>query len=249
MIAGSRLLAVAVSCLSFGSAVCAGEILDRVRRDGILHCAAVERPGYAEIEDGKPTGRAADLCRAVADGLLGPGGRFALRLLDLDSDFDHVRRGEVDLVFLEPRVVTEEKLSEVLTRVGEAYRDRFAVLLPQQNAAQTLSDLSGKTLCFMIGDPVWPVLSARLQAQSIAFRPFGFSEDVEMKDAYNVGRCDAVAGAASALDELRHDGGVKHLRSRLLAETLGNVPIYAMAPARDPAWIRWITAYFGREPQ
>ena len=214
----------------------AGAVLDRIKQEGILRCAATERPGYATIENDQPAGRVADLCRAMAKTVLGTSGRFALRLLDLDSDFDRVRNGEIELSFLEPRVAKEQKLENSLKTVAEAYRDSFAVMVPQQTVAQSLSDLKGRTICFMIGDPVWPLLDSDLQARHVPFRPFGFSEEVEMKDAYNVGRCGAMAGVASTLEELRGDQGVNHLQSRLIEERLGLDPVIAMVPRDDPEW-------------
>ncbi|WP_131114501.1 hypothetical protein [Lichenihabitans psoromatis] len=252
---GVAIVAAAVAILAVASPARAGAVLDRVKQQGILHCAATERPGYAAIEGDAPTGRAADLCRAVAEAVLGHDGRFALRLLDLDDDFDRVRRGDLDVVFLEPRLVTEHGLAAALTPVAEAYRDSFAVMVPQaiapqKTAPQTtaaqaphpldLASLAGHTICFMIGDPVWPLLETGLKSRGIAFRPFGFSEEVEMKDAYNVGRCSAMAGVASTLDELKADGGVNHLQSRLIDDRLGADPVVAMTPTNDAAWASFV---------
>ncbi len=229
-------LAAAAWCFLPANTAEAGAILDRVKRDGILHCAALERPGYAAVEDGKPVGRAADLCRSAAEKVLGPNGRFALRLLDLDSDFAQVRDGKVELAFLEPRTIAEQHLDVAMVDVGLAYSDRFAIMLPENAAPRSLADLNGQTICFMIGDPVWPTLEADLRARDVVFRPFGFSEEVEMKDAYNVGRCSAIAGLASTLDEVRDDAGVKHLKSRLLAEVLGDDRVDATMPLGDADW-------------
>lgn len=214
----------------------AGTILEHIRHDEMLRCAATERPGYAEIVDGAPAGRAADLCRAAAERAMGKGGRFALRLLDLDDDFARLRGGEIELAFLEPRTVAAQRLTEVLTPVGPAYADPFAVMVPDRSRVRTLGDMAGQTVCFMIGDPIWPLLQDGLTARGVPFRPFGFSEEVEMKDAYNVGRCGAMAGVASELEEIRADGGVKHLTSRLLGEPLGSDPVIAYVPRGDADW-------------
>lgn len=227
----------------------AGAVLDRARHEGILRCAATERPGYATIEEDRPAGRAADLCRAIAGAALGPEGRFALRLLDLDSDFDHVRTGDVAVTFLEPRVVTEQKLAPMLVPVGEAYRDRFAVMVPAGSPPRALGDLGGEAICFMIGDPVWPLLQGGLGRRGVPFVPFGFSEEVEMKDAYNVGRCGAMAGVASTLDALRADRGVNRLRSRLLDEPLGPDTVDAMVPPADAELAAIVRDVVARRPQ
>ena len=245
----ARACLIASGALVFAAAspAAAGRMEDQVKRDGILRCAATERPGYAGIEADQPTGRAADLCRAVATTVLGTGGRYALRLLDLDSDFDRVRSGEVELAFLEPRLVSEHDLAALLTPLSEAYQDSFAVLVPQTPAPGRLADLGGQTICFMIGDPVWPMLQDGLAGRDVSFRPFGFSEEVEMKDAYNVGRCAAMAGVASTLDEPRADGGVRHLRSQRITEPLGPDPVFAMVPSGDAEWAEVVRRSIDRE--
>ncbi len=230
-----RLLA-ATLILAIASQAQAGGILDAVKRHGVLRCAAVERPGYAAIEGDAPAGVAAGLCRTVAEAALGRGGRFALRLIEDDDDMERVRNGDVDLAFLEPRTVTEGRLDAALTPVTEAYRDRFVVMVPRNSPAQGLGDLGAQTICFMIGEPVWPLLQDGLRRRGASFRPFGFSEEVEMKDAYNIGRCGAMAGLASTLDELRADGGVNHLVSRIIDEPLGPDPVIAMVPVGDGEW-------------
>ena len=246
----ARLVASVAAGILLATPASAEGIEDRIKRDGMLHCAAVERPGYAEIEDDTPMGRAAELCRTVAEAVLGRNGRFALRLLDLDSDFERVRDAEVELAFLEPpRTLAEHRLGAALVPLGEAYRDRFAVMLPDDAAAQSLADLDGQTVCFMVGDPVWPLLAGNFADRKAAFRPFGFSEEVEMKDAYNVGRCDAMAGLASTLDAARADGGVKHLHSRILPGSLGADPVEAMVPAGDRAWADTVRTTLAASPQ
>ena len=108
-----------------------------------------------------------------------------------------------------------------------------------------LGDLGGRTICFMIGDPVWPLLEKTLGSRGVVFRPFGFSEEVEMKDAYNVGRCGAMAGVASTLDELRADRGVNHVQSRLIDEQLGPDPVVAMVPPGDAQWAALVKSGIG----
>ncbi len=226
---------VAALTLALPCVATAGPVLDRIRHERIVHCAAVERPGFAAMEGDGPHGRAIDLCKAAARAVLDPQGRLSFGLLDTDADFDDARAGRVDLLFLTPREVAAQKLAG-LAAAGVAYEDRFAVMVPEASAARSPRDLKDATICFMIGAPVWPVLEDTMGRRGISFRPFGFSEEVEMKDAYNVGRCQAMAGLASELGELRASAGVNHLDSRILNEPLGLDPIMVLVPADDPQW-------------
>ncbi len=230
------LAAAAALALVWSCAAAAGPVLDRIRHEGIVRCAAVERPGFAAMEQDGPHGRAVDLCKAAARAVLGPQSRLGFRLLDIDADFDPARAGKVDLLFLTPREIAEQRLTG-FAAAGVAYDDRFALMVPEASAAQAPRDLEDATICFMIGAPVWPVLDDAMRRRGIPFRPFGFSEEVEMKDAYDVGRCQAMAGLASRLgDLLRAGGGVKHQKSRILDEPLGPDPVMALVPLGDQEW-------------
>ncbi|HEX4767104.1 MAG TPA: hypothetical protein VH414_12615 [Lichenihabitans sp.] len=228
-------LAIAALALALPCVATAGPVLDRIRRDGILSCGAVGRPGFAAMAGDGPRGRAIDLCKATARAVLGPQGRLSFRLLDVDADFDAARADRVDLLFLTPREVAAQRLTG-LTTMGIAYEDRFAVMVPETSAARSLHDLKDATICFMIGAPVWPVLDSAMRLRGTPFRSFGFSEEIEMKDAYDVGRCQAMAGLASELGELRASAGVNHLASRILTEPLGLDPIMILVPAGDAQW-------------
>jgi ABC-type amino acid transport substrate-binding protein len=62
-----------------------------------------------------------------------------------------------------------------------------------------------------------------------------FQEDVEMRDAYNAGRCEAVVAARSDLDGLNRSPGINHLHSRAALD-LGRDPFYAATPVGDNEW-------------
>ncbi len=57
----------------------AGNILDRVKAEGVLRCGGVERPGLISIDDqGHARGLELDICRALASVVLGPTGRLGI---------------------------------------------------------------------------------------------------------------------------------------------------------------------------
>jgi general L-amino acid transport system substrate-binding protein len=222
----------------------AGGVLDRVRAEGIVRCGAAERPGFASAgADGRITGLAVDLCRAVAIAVLGPQGRVGFRLYGSSRDYDAVRGGEDDLFFLSGTEIVEEKLVASILPGPTVFIEALALMVPEAAAARRLEDLSGAAVCFMIGSGAQRALEEAAEWQHVRFARLGFQEDAEMLDAYDVQRCRAVAGEATQLARMRLDGGVNHLASRLLPEPLALYPVLAATGTGDGQWaalVAWL---------
>ena len=109
-------------------------------------------------------------------------------------------------------------------------------MVPEASAVHAPRDLAGASLCFMIGTGAQRALEAALERDHVEVRRLGFGEDVELRDAYNVGRCTAVAGDATFLAEVRQDGGVHGLKSRLLDAPLALDPVFLATGIEDGRW-------------
>ena len=79
-------------------------------------------------------------------------------------------------------------------------------------------------------------MEAALEHDGLEVKRLGFQEDVELRDAYNVGRCQAIAAEATFLAEVRQDGGVHGLKSRILDGPLALDPIYLATGIDDARW-------------
>ncbi len=214
----------------------AGTILDRARAQNTVRCGAEQRPGFAAPTRDGVEGLGLDLCRAAAIAVLGPGGRIDFRLLDSAAALDAVGGGKLDLVFLTGGLVAEGHLAAKVVPGPPVYIDQFALMVPEDSAFRRPQDLEGKIVCFMIGSPAQRALEAAFEGFGSEFSRLGFEEDVEMRDAYNVGRCQAIAGEATTLAVIRQDGGVNRLRSRILDQPLGLDPVLAATGSQDGAW-------------
>jgi general L-amino acid transport system substrate-binding protein len=217
----------------------AGAVLDRVRAAGAVSCAAEERPGFAEVQDedpGPPHGLAVDLCRAMAVAVLGPDGKASVTVLESARTFDDARAGRFDVTFLTGNALTAEHLAGRVALGAPAFVETVSVMVPQNSAVHALRDLGGASVCFMIGTGAQRGLEGALEREQVAVKRLGFGEDVELRDAYNVGRCQAVAGDATFLAEVRQDGGVHHLDSRLLETPLALDPVYLTTGLDDGRW-------------
>lgn len=234
-----RRAAVALAALLWAAApVRAGPVLDRVLAAGAVSCAAEERPGFAEAaeEGGSPHGLAVDLCRAMAVAVLGPGGTVRFTLLDGARDMESARAGAFDLLFLTAGTIAAEHLADRVLLGAPAFIETEAVMVPEASPVRGLRDLAGASLCFMIGTGAQRALEAGLEREGVAVKRLGFGEDVELRDAYNVGRCTAVAGEATFLAEVRQDGGVHGVKSRLIDPPLALDPVFLATGTADARW-------------
>jgi general L-amino acid transport system substrate-binding protein len=155
------------------------------------------------------TTAAAEACRAIAHDLLGPGA--PVRLLETDTP-DDVR---ADVVFATGQ------------NGVPAFTERVLVMVPLAAPIHDLSGLHSRMICLMIGGDGQHALEALVRDRNMTLARLSFREDVEMRDAYNVGRCDAVVDTEARLNAMRQDTGVNRLRSRFLPEPVGSVTVFA----------------------
>ena len=240
-VAPAFLLAAAALLLSAAtlSPAAAGPVLDRVEAAGAVSCGAEERPGFAAIEDGSDApahGLAVDLCRAIAVAVLGPQGRATFTVIDSARDFDAARDGKLDVLFLSGGTLLAERLADRVALGAPAFIETESVMVPETSAVRATHDLAGASVCFMIGTGAQRALEGALEREHVEVRRLGFGEDVELRDAYNVGRCGAVAGDATFLAEVRQDGGVHGLKSRILDAPLALDPVYLATGIGDGRW-------------
>ena len=227
------------------SSAFAGPVLDRVKAAGAVSCGAEERPGVAEIEapgagqdgsDAPAHGLAVDLCRAIAVAVLGPDGKASFALIDSAKDFGAARDGRLDVMFLSGGTLLAERLADRVALGPPAFIETESLMVPEASAVRAPRDLAGASVCFMIGTGAQRALEGALERDQTQVKRLGFGEDVELRDAYNVGRCGAVAGDATFLAEVRQDGGVRGLKSRILDAPLALDPVYLATGIEDGRW-------------
>lgn len=236
----ARIVAVCVVwLLGFIAAVPvqAGTVLDRIRAEHTLRCGAAERPGFAAADaEGAISGLAVDLCHAVAIAMLGPEARVDFQLYDSARAFDAVRRGADELFFLDGADIADQHLVPFVLPGPAVFHEPTTLLVPLASPVQRPRDLAGATICLMIGSAGQRVLEATFARLRIPFTRLAFQENVEMLDAYNVQKCQAIAGDATYLAEQSRDRGVNGLASRMLSPPLAMRPIIAATGTGDGSW-------------
>ncbi len=223
-------VAAAVVALAFAAPVHAGT-LDRVRQNGVVHCGAAARAGVADAgEAGRIGGLAVDLCRALTIAVLGPSGHTEFHIYDSAHAYDAVRDGSDEVAFLTADAVSEQGLAPVIVPGPPVFVSELTVMTqPGRSGA-----LTGATVCFMAGSPAHQALEAWVTRTGTPIARIGFQELGEMHDAFDAGRCDAMADEATELADFRADEPGR--AGAQILPALGVAPVFAATSTADGAW-------------
>jgi general L-amino acid transport system substrate-binding protein len=226
-----------VFVVAYAPALYAGSVLDKVRQNGVIRCGGEPRPGMVGIKpEGLVTGLFLDVCRAIGFAVFGPKGRFEFHQYDAPNAYDGVRDGSDDVFFLDASEIIEQHLAGIVVPGPTVFYQTTAVMVPEASPVRHVGDLAGQSICFLQGSNAARHLEAWFAAHNLEFVRMGYQEEVELYDTYNVQVCRGLASEVTQLAEVRLDGGVNNLQSRILPEPLAVFPIMAATATKDAEW-------------
>lgn len=232
-----RILALAAGVVLGAAAPGAAATLDRVRGDGVVRCGGVIRPGLAfPAADQTWQGLEVDICRAVAAAVLGADAKIEFHSYLTDKDFARLASGADDLAFLTGSEIHANGMFGTVLPGPAVFYETTRLMVQEDNPARHVADLRDTRICAEPGTGPERNLQEYMARNTIPFRQSMWQELEEMMDAFNVGRCPAVAGEETALAALRLGSEADGHPARLLPEPLAAVPIGVATPANDPAW-------------
>jgi general L-amino acid transport system substrate-binding protein len=214
----------------------AGAVLDKIRSSKTLTCGIdTDEPDYSKADThGNMAAFGADLCRAVASAILGPGATVkAVQLLDEPSGLAAVKSGAVDML----AGATPSLLNTGVYGVAFGpvmFYDGQSFLVSNTSGIRALKDLAGKTICFIADSDADQRMQAGMKQRGIVYRPFPFEEIGEMQAAFLDGHCDALTGDISFLAFTRPLFGGQGSRYAILAETITQDPLAPAYRRDDP---------------
>lgn len=196
-------------------------------------CAVEDRDGFATADDaGKITGAAPELCQKLAKSLGADASGVGLIVVEPDTGGPLPAS---DVAFVSAELLAERGLADAIVAGPTVFNDPVVVVVPDASGLHAPSDLAGKVVCLMIGSPANRALETYFEGKPRAPIRQPFREFVEMLDAYNVGQCDATVVERSRLADMEVDSGINHLKNRVLDETIGESPIFAVVDASHKA--------------
>jgi ABC-type amino acid transport substrate-binding protein len=187
-----------------------------------LTCGAVARPGIAELdEDGVWHGAAVDACRAVAAKRNGANAPIAFHSYD---DLPALHAASEDrLAFL-----SSDELAHTTLRAGPVVAvDRQVLVIPTASLLHRQGDLAGRIVCFIVGTRAESALNQWTASRGVRIGRLAFQEPVEMHDAYDAGKCAAMAIDSAEMPS-DHPG-------RVLGSPIAQVPILMAMPDGESA--------------
>ncbi len=232
-----RALALAAGVALCAAAPAGAATMDRVRGDGVVRCGGVIRPGLAfPAADQTWQGLEVDLCRAVAVAVLGANAKIEFHSYFTDKDFARLASGADDLAFLTGSEIHANNMFGAVLPGPAVFYETTRLMVQEDNPARHVADLRDTRICAEPGTGPERNLQEYMARNAIPFRQSMWQEVEEMMDAFNVGRCPAVAGEETALAALRLDSEAEGHPARVLPEPLAAAPISIATPAGDPAW-------------
>ena len=216
--------------------------LERVRAAGVVRCGSAIRPGLAfPGEDHAWYGLNVEFCRAVAAAVLGDADKVQFNGYALRPDFDRIRTGADDVAFLTATEMFGNELFAAVLPGPVVFQQTVNVMVWDTSAVQHLAELGSTMVCGEPGTAADNDLHAYAAAQHWQANLGAWMELEEMMDAFNVGRCPAVVGEATALAALRIGSAKEGHPSRLLPEPVAAFPVLSATPVDDPQWALVVT--------
>jgi general L-amino acid transport system substrate-binding protein len=225
------------------AAASATDVMARVRADHVVRCATIVRAGLAvpTLDGTHWRGLAVDMCRAVAAAVLGDPTRISLRPY-IGNGIASLHRPD-DLVFLSSTQLIGDNArgNDALHLGPTVFHDALGLLVPAMGAA-TIAELSRKVVCVEAGSPADRALTQYFDQHHLDLHEHPFQETDEMRQAYDAGNCDALAGPLTTLASVRADPSEGRHTDRILSQVLVDQPILAATPG-DARWsqIVWWT--------
>ena len=218
--------------------------LDHIRQTGTLRCGVnQETAEYSTSDDhGAREAFDADICKAVAVAILGPGGRIAINSYPDDvTSMEALGNDKADLL---PTLTLDLRHSAItgITFSRSLLYDGVGFLVPLGAKIMQADQLGDKKICFLAETEVEVALRGWFERQHLKFLPFPFQEEGEMEAAFVTGNCSALAGDLTRLAHTRIAFGPRAGRYMLLPEQVSKDPLAAASRADDPAFaaiVRW----------
>ncbi len=193
-----------------------------------FRCAAEARAGFAERgRDDAVTGPAVALCRKLADQVVGAATPARLILIAPDTGLG---LPEVNIAFLSPDMIGERKIVELVTIGPAVFHEPISLMVPERSTLRQPHQMAGRIICLIIGGDGQVALESELARLDPPPIRLSFREADELRDAYNVGRCEAAIGRLSELKTMQLEAGINQIRSRVLPTAVGDAPIFLVVP-------------------
>lgn len=241
--AAMRALILLLGLLLLAPAARAGQVLDRVRQNDVVRCAAApEQPGFA-MPEGRTgyNGFDVDICRAVAAAVLGDPGKMQFTPLAGAARLAALKDGTIDLDARSGPTTLSRALDPELLPVGTSFRTGLGFMVKAQTNIVTFEALNSANFCLRRDPETHRLLTDELTVRNFKFRLSEFDSFAEALRNFYAARCDALVGQVVdlATARVRTDNPAYYRigRTYLTLDEYG--PVVLRADAQWAEIVRW----------
>jgi general L-amino acid transport system substrate-binding protein len=213
--------------------------LDTVKERDMLICGVNDAvPGFGSVDEaGNYSGFDVDFCRVVAAAILGDANKVDFVPLTADTRFTALQSGEIDVLIRNTTWTATRDGQEGSTFLFTTYYDGQGMMVPADSGYTTLEDLQDATICVLSGTTTELNLTAVFNARGIPFTSAVFSDNTELRPAYEQGQCDAWTSDASQIGSMKYtiesEGGADQF---IMPEIFSKEPLGPVVRDGDSAW-------------
>ncbi|WP_041229771.1 amino acid ABC transporter substrate-binding protein [Rippkaea orientalis] len=223
-----------------------GSRLATIKERGTLICGVNgEVPGFSFVdEQGQYSGLDVDMCRAIAAALFDDPSKVEYRKLSAQERLTAVQSGEVDVLNRNTTWTMSRDTAVGMEFAPTVFYDGQGIMATKASGANTLKDLTGKSICVLAGTTTEQNLADQMRKEGVTDYNPVVSDDVDaLYAAYQEGRCEAVTSDRSQLVARRSIFPKKddHV---ILDVVMSKEPLGPVVADGDSTWydaVKWIT--------
>src|SRR5690349_6812140 len=192
---------VAATLVGAAGTAYAGKDLDTVKARGNLICGvSTGVAGFAAADSqGKWSGIAVDVCRAVSAAIFGDADKVKFVPTTAQQRFTALQSGEVDLLVRTTTWTLTRDTALGFDFTGINYYDGQGFMVNKKLGVKSAKELNGATVCVQPGTTTELNLADYFRANKMTFKPVVIEKIEEVRAAFFAGRCDVFTTDASGL--------------------------------------------------
>lgn len=214
----------------------AGEVLEAVKKRGVLNCGVNTGLEGFGIQDAQGVwhGLDVDFCRGVAAAILGDAEKVKFSPYNAQQRFTALQFGEIDVLARN----TTQSLTRMTTLgfnfAPVTYYDGAQFMVKASKRVKSAKELKGAAVCVQSGTTTEQVVAEFFRTNKIAYKPVIMEQLVEIENAFFSGRCDAYVTDGSGLAATRSNRKMTEKDYVILPETISKEPLALAYRNNDP---------------
>jgi len=224
----------------------AGEILTRVRENGVVRCGVTEQLLGFSFQDEQGTWRGfnVDFCRAVAAAALGNAEKVSFTALSAPGRFPALLSDRIDLLAHTATWTFGREAGIGIEFPGIYFYDGQTFAVSNDTIqAKGIDDLNGMTICVERGTTYGTNIEHVFKERGIPHTLLIIDSRKELGEAFRSGRCQVVTSERTVLAALRATAPNGAERYTILPGAISKEPLAPAVRRGDDEWtklIRWV---------